>query len=224
MRWSSFGTGMVAYAAMSSLIRSSHGHGYYGGTYNGYGQYSNYTPNGEFCVNNEDFDGTKFGRFQCPLPGFNRRDTYCCGVGEYQFCCGYWDDSGRKGWTLFGIFAALAAFIGTGYFIMTKVREREMKEDFDDPIEMPPYNQNYGPGQMGPRPMGPGYGPRPMGPGYGPRPMGPGYGPRPMGPGYGPRPMGPGYGPRPMVPGPVAPRPQGPPPDIGFKQPLLPNS
>lgn len=31
MRWSSFGTGMVAYAAMSSLLRS--GHGYHGGYY-----------------------------------------------------------------------------------------------------------------------------------------------------------------------------------------------
>lgn len=222
MRWSSFGTGMVAYAVMSSLIRS--GHGYHNGYYNGYGSYSNYRPNGQFCMNNEDFNGTKFGKFQCPLPGFDRRQTYCCGEHEYQYCCTYWDDSSRKGWTLFGIFAALAALIGTTYFIMTRVRGRNMKEEYDGPIEMPPYGQNYGlgpnygQGPMGPRSMGP----RPMGP----RPMGPSYGPRPMGPNYGPRPMGPGpMGPRPMGPGPIASqRPPGYPTEIGFKQPLLPNS
>ena len=48
MRWSSFGTGMVAYAAMSSLIRTGHGGygygGYPGGYYNGYNNNPNYRP------------------------------------------------------------------------------------------------------------------------------------------------------------------------------------
>ena len=39
-RWSSFGAGMVAYGAMSSLARAGH----HGGYYNGYNSYPHHRP------------------------------------------------------------------------------------------------------------------------------------------------------------------------------------
>ena len=42
---------------------------------------------GESCTNNKDFNGTIFGSFKCPLPGFNLNDKYCCGGNETQYCC-----------------------------------------------------------------------------------------------------------------------------------------
>ena len=45
------------------------------------------------CINNEDFNGTVFGIFSCPLPGFNDTAKFCCGSleNQTQFCCDYYD-------------------------------------------------------------------------------------------------------------------------------------
>ena len=77
---------MLAYSAMSRIASGGYYHrGYYGYGPNGYG-YSNTNPNskygrGDECINNEDFNGTKFGKFRCPLPEFDPEARYCC--GEY---------------------------------------------------------------------------------------------------------------------------------------------
>ena len=42
---------------------------------------------GETCTNNEDLNGTRFGRFRCPLSGFPREAKQCCGEYEQQYCC-----------------------------------------------------------------------------------------------------------------------------------------
>lgn len=49
---------------------------------------------GKTCVNNENFNGTIFGTFRCPLPGFDPRDTYCCGSysNKTQYCCKFLDE------------------------------------------------------------------------------------------------------------------------------------
>ena len=46
---------------------------------------------GEECLNNEDFNGTVFGKFRCPLPDFDPNARYCCGTNQTQFCCKYLD-------------------------------------------------------------------------------------------------------------------------------------
>ena len=106
IRWSSFGAGMVAYGVMSSLARRGH---YYGT--GGYYRYpDNYVPpkNGYTCTNNEDFNGTVFGSFVCPLPEFEPSARYCCGDAENQYCCSFFDDNGRK----VGVILAILSFFG----------------------------------------------------------------------------------------------------------------
>ena len=51
-------------------------------------------PIGSICVNNEDFNGTVFGKFQCPLPEIDSSATYCCGSAEEetQYCCTFMDE------------------------------------------------------------------------------------------------------------------------------------
>ena len=43
-------------------------------------------------MNNEDFNGTVFGSFQCPLPGFENQARYCCGNDNEEYCCKYFDE------------------------------------------------------------------------------------------------------------------------------------
>ena len=99
IRWSSFGAGMVAYGIMSSLATR----GYYrgGGYYHRNGE--NYSPirkgsSGNVCINNEDFNGTVFGEFACPLPEFDPSAKYCCGSYENQtqYCCNFFDEYKNK--------------------------------------------------------------------------------------------------------------------------------
>jgi hypothetical protein len=49
------------------------------------GQYARYR--GETCSNHFDYDGYKFGHFECPIEGFNFMDTACCGLKGEQYCC-----------------------------------------------------------------------------------------------------------------------------------------
>jgi hypothetical protein len=93
IRWSSFGAGMVAYGLMSNLAMRPHfAPGYYHNNYHHYGSSSSARVKGEICFNNEDFNGTSFGQFQCPLPGFDMSARYCCGDYGEQYCCTYFDE------------------------------------------------------------------------------------------------------------------------------------
>ncbi len=92
IRWSSFGAGMVAYGLMSNLAMRPHfSPGYYH-YYHQSGSSSSVRKSGEICINNEDFNGTSFGKFQCPLPGFELSAKYCCGDSGEQYCCNYFDE------------------------------------------------------------------------------------------------------------------------------------
>lgn len=107
IRWGSFGAGMAAYGIMSSLTNRGNFHqGYYARPqyrHNGISKNLTFSSinifyclnilgDGSLCVNNEDFNGTKFGSFYCPLPGFNPSAKYCCGSHETQYCCEYFDE------------------------------------------------------------------------------------------------------------------------------------
>ncbi|CAF0900198.1 unnamed protein product [Brachionus calyciflorus] len=123
IRWGSFGAGMAAYGIMSSLSRAGH---YHPGYYSRPEYYRESRHRGSLCVNNEDFNGTKFGSFYCPLPGFNPSATYCCGESDAQYCCEYFDDESRKngiiiaGICAIGIFICIIACIIRVYLIFKK--------------------------------------------------------------------------------------------------------
>jgi hypothetical protein len=40
------------------------------------------------------FNGTIFGKFKCPLPGFNKTASWCCGSKDEQnqYCCKWFDE------------------------------------------------------------------------------------------------------------------------------------
>ena len=42
---------------------------------------------GSTCHNFDPFDGIVFGQFECPMEGFGRDDTECCGIKKHEFCC-----------------------------------------------------------------------------------------------------------------------------------------
>lgn len=42
---------------------------------------------GKTCYNNENFNGTVFGQFRCPLNDFPQEARECCGDYGKQFCC-----------------------------------------------------------------------------------------------------------------------------------------
>ena len=42
---------------------------------------------GEICTNNVDYDGIQFGRFRCPIEGYEISETDCCGPPNEEFCC-----------------------------------------------------------------------------------------------------------------------------------------
>ena len=88
--------GVAAYSIMSSMSRS-----YVPGHYaSGYGSklhlYSSIDQctvpvvmnlAGAICTNNEDYNGTRFGQFRCPLEGFPYNAKYCCGEYGKHYCC-----------------------------------------------------------------------------------------------------------------------------------------
>jgi hypothetical protein len=89
---------MVAYGIMSSIASR----GYHNRPVGGYYHYRNgespaYSKNsggGSKCINNEDFNGTVFGEFTCPLPEFDESAKYCCGSydNQTQYCCNFFDE------------------------------------------------------------------------------------------------------------------------------------
>ena len=64
-------------------------HNYQTGILNDYqyrpDQYSTVT--GQTCTNNLEFDGIIYGKFMCPVEGYDLSSTYCCGKSNEQYCC-----------------------------------------------------------------------------------------------------------------------------------------
>lgn len=79
---------------------------------------------GKTCTNNENFNGTTFGTFRCPLPGMDQRQTYCCGSYNFQYCCRYWDDSGRQAGTIIGIIAVIVLILSISVFVSRVIQRR----------------------------------------------------------------------------------------------------
>lgn len=42
---------------------------------------------GSMCTNNEDYNGTRYGQFRCPLNQYPLSAKYCCGEVGKQYCC-----------------------------------------------------------------------------------------------------------------------------------------
>lgn len=59
------------------------------GSYYGY----NYRPTsynnikGSLCTNYNDYSGITLGQFYCPIEGFSRYETACCGIAGDEYCC-----------------------------------------------------------------------------------------------------------------------------------------
>jgi hypothetical protein len=47
---------------------------------------------GYTCKNIENFNGTIYNEFRCPLEGFEIDYIYCCGDTDYQYCCTFFDE------------------------------------------------------------------------------------------------------------------------------------
>jgi Wnt and FGF inhibitory regulator len=81
--------GKLAKKIFSSGRHTGSSHNYHAGMYHGYNyrpdRYSNI--NGEVCVNNENYDGIKYGQFICPIDGFDYDEIKCCGPIGQQYCC-----------------------------------------------------------------------------------------------------------------------------------------
>ena len=39
------------------------------------------------CTNYNDYGGIVLGQFYCPIEGFSRTETACCGISGDQYCC-----------------------------------------------------------------------------------------------------------------------------------------
>ncbi|RMZ93066.1 collagen alpha-1(II) chain-like isoform X3 [Brachionus plicatilis] len=159
IRWGSFGAGMAAYGIMSSLTHRGNFHqGYYGRPEYHHQRNGSMRKIGNLCVNNEDFNGTKFGSFYCPLPGFNPAAKYCCGEPETQYCCEYFDDNGRKNGVIIAVICVIGILIclvgcATRFYLSNK-KNTFPKSPSTYARQFHHYNRNYGPSQMG-NPMRP---------------------------------------------------------------------
>lgn len=156
VRWSSFGAGMLAYGVMSNLASRGYYHqggGYYyrNGGYGGQNTQSTYQAKGSVCVNNEDFNGTVFGSFQCPLPEFDPSATYCCGSTEEeaQFCCRFFDDNGRKWGVIIAVIAVIGIIICSVYLVKKLMNRKEALNKYESranytqpPMRMQNINRN----------------------------------------------------------------------------------
>ena len=43
--------------------------------------------NGSLCTNIQNYNGISFGKFKCPLEGYDLDETECCDLPDRQFCC-----------------------------------------------------------------------------------------------------------------------------------------
>ncbi|KAI3387699.1 hypothetical protein SNEBB_009773 [Seison nebaliae] len=152
--------GAVAYLAFRSLANMAFGH-------NHYDYRSRYSSvNGHYCTNNVNFNGTKFGRFRCPLNSFKASDIYCCGPGGEQYCCSFTDSTTRIVLLILGIVCAIGIIGGCIYCCMKMKKKRSndsndtpsqqytmhqfpmqhqetYKDDSYTKMAMPPTNQNF---------------------------------------------------------------------------------
>ncbi|CAF1548758.1 unnamed protein product [Adineta ricciae] len=124
--------GVAAYSIMSSMSRS-----YVPGHYaSGYGT-------GAVCTNNEDYNGTKFGQFRCPLEGFPYDAKYCCGEYGKHYCCAPEGRSNRGGFNLFWLCIIIAIVI-IAVVVFAKRRRQSSKDIIMVPVEPPMDEQQHG--------------------------------------------------------------------------------
>ena len=78
-------------ASLAADNRTSNVKGYF--SYDGAVSNNTYD-SGWLCENKHNFNGYSFGKFYCPLPGFDQEARYCCGDSSQsrQFCCKYWEE------------------------------------------------------------------------------------------------------------------------------------
>jgi len=43
--------------------------------------------NGSLCSNNQVYNGIIFGKFKCPIEGYDLDEFECCDKADQQFCC-----------------------------------------------------------------------------------------------------------------------------------------
>jgi len=67
---------------------------------------------GSFCTNNQSYDGIIYGRFQCPIEGFEATEKECCGLEGEQFCC---EKKEKTSWDIWDILILI--FIFSSIFI-----------------------------------------------------------------------------------------------------------
>ncbi|CAF0962348.1 unnamed protein product [Adineta ricciae] len=122
--------GVAAYSLMSSMSRS-----YVPGRYaSGYGT-------GAICTNNEDYNGTRFGQFRCPLEGFPYDAKYCCGEYGKHYCCAPEGRSNRGGFNLLWLCIIIAIVI---IAIVVFAKRRRQKDIIMVPVEPPMDEQQRG--------------------------------------------------------------------------------
>ncbi|CAF4297877.1 unnamed protein product, partial [Rotaria magnacalcarata] len=166
--------GIAAYSVMRSMSSSYRSRpDYYE---SGYGT-------GETCLNNEDLNGTRFGRFRCPLNGFPQEAKQCCGEYERQYCCIREKSSFLSGSSSFIWIIIIIVIILIIVIVFARRHQQRQKEVIMVPMDIPADEQQGQP-FYNPPPPPMGYPPPPMG--YQSPPMG--YPPPPMG--YQPPPMG----------------------------------
>ncbi|KAK3082646.1 hypothetical protein FSP39_001321, partial [Pinctada imbricata] len=76
-----------------------------------------------------------YGRFICPQYHQGNDHNYCCGDEGLQYCCTFWDDTGRVVGVSFGIvggIAAIGAAIGVIICIVKKKRNKSQQANTPD--------------------------------------------------------------------------------------------
>jgi hypothetical protein len=68
--------------------RGLNNHSFSIGFYNNYNYREKYNSiKGSICINYLEYNGIVFGKFYCPIEGFSKEDTECCGLEREQYCC-----------------------------------------------------------------------------------------------------------------------------------------